>query len=55
MPTDTSIVYIPRDEFDAVCARFHLTPVWVFEEGYYEARYRKTVIYRTRTTEENHA
>jgi hypothetical protein len=53
MPTDTSIVYVDRAEFDAACRRWNLTPVWVFEEGYYEATYRKTVRYRTSATEEN--
>lgn len=55
MPTDTSIVYVPRDEFDAVCARYHLTPEWVFEEGYIQATFRKTTLYRTATEETDHA
>jgi hypothetical protein len=55
LPTDTSIVYVPRDEFDAVCARFHLTPEWVFEEGYIQATFRKTTLYRTATEESPHA
>lgn len=52
MPTDTEVVYVTREDFDAACRRWNLTPEENYAEGYIEATYRKTIRYRT-ATEEN--
>lgn len=51
MPTDTEVVYVTRENFDAACRRWNLAPIEVYAEGYIEAYFRKTICYRTATKE----